>query len=200
MENLKIKKVIYKRKSGLSRLNDALRIFWIKKLKSETLTGRILINTGGQINTVVYDLIYKTKQGVFKTVKTGLEINDQVPTEFLYSDENNKPIMDIVFQNGTGEYNFLKFDVTKLNFIPQDIRVNDVFENVARRLLMLFNLDKEKKLFYTLIVAGLVAMGLFIAFGLTGLGNVISAGIKVVMENAIKSVITTNPVVIPTAP
>jgi len=153
-------------------------------MSRDTLDVLVRIKTGNHISAPIKDLLYKDRKGIFKTIKTKLEINDEIPTEWLTTNVNGDPVAEIIFHNGEGNHDLIKLDSESMTFKHMDVRLNDAFEAICNKVLMLFSLEKEKKLFMITMSVGLISLGLFIMFGLTGLGNVIKMGLEAILSQA----------------
>ena len=184
MESLKKKNVIYNKGNPLISFFRRLNIFFTKRLSRDTLDILVRIKTGNHISAPIKDLLYKDRKGIFRTIKTKIEINDEIPTEWLTTSVNGDPVAEIIFHNGEGNHDLIKLCSESMIFKHMDVRLNDQFEAIANKVLMLFSLEKEKKLFMITMSVGLISLGLFIMFGLTGLGNVIKMGLEAILSQA----------------
>jgi len=181
MESLKKRNVVYNKGNPLIRAFRSLNIFFTKRLSRNTIDTLVRIKTGNNISAPIKDLLYKGRDGVFRTIKTKLEIDDEIPNEYLTPDEDGNPTLELIYHNGTGEYNLIKLDGDSMTFSHRDIRMNDIYESIGRKLVDLFKLDKEKKFFVAMLASGMIALGLMIMFALQGLAPVIEAGLQAKM-------------------
>lgn len=197
MEGLK-RKVVYTRPALFKRWLISFKILLLSSFNSEKMDLYFRVINGDNISEPIKDLVYKSKKdNVFKSVRLGIVINDEIMNDYINIDSRGKSFIEGVFRQGEGILQLIKLDPNKLNFVGIDIRLNDIFQDTARKLLKLFEWDKEKSVMMMFLVSGLIAMGLFIAFGLTGLGNILNAGLEKMAGEVMSAVPVAN---IPVAP
>lgn len=172
------KKVTYISKKGsFYKWKTKLDMWSIRLRSKDYLTAHVWVKTGDTIMGPVKDLLYKDKKGCFWLYKFNKMLDDEIPDEMIFPDEYGNAGIGMVYHNATGNVTFIKPDPEKIEYQTKDIRLNDVFESIAMRVMELFRTDKERKAFYVFMMMSYIGLGLFIMFGLFGLGQVVNEGI-----------------------
>ena len=211
MRALRENVVTYKRAGFFKRLMNKLTMS-LKETNPESLNAWFTVKNGNSYSEPIKDIIYKGTKGIFKTVITNTEINDEIPNEMIATGSNGKPYVQYIFNNGDGRIKFISLDkdkptkeeeeiITKefgkkkiqfikvneeVKFKDIDIRANDTYEKVSLELMKLLDPMKENRLLIMMFVMGMVGLGVLIMLGLMGLGQ-----LQADSTNALNELLTT---------